>query len=131
MKTYQHPDKKRRKQFWRKIWARRERNRKAESVNNMKKQIQELKEYSQTKIRLDSHREKLKKQQIGKRPAMIAYMDSGFKKFTPIHDRLAIIMNRFLQERDLPVCMNKGKTTQIQKKKKTPKRNGPLTTTDL
>ena len=32
-------------------------------------------------------------------------------KFPSIHDRLAIEMNRFLQEKDIPQWMTKGKTT--------------------
>ena len=31
---------------------------------------------------------------------MIAYMDTGFKKFIPIHGRRAIEMNRCLEETD-------------------------------
>ena len=47
---------------------------------------------------------------------MIAYMDSGFKKFTSIHDRLAIEMNRCLEEAEMLEWMTKEKeeTTLIQ-----------------
>ena len=38
------------------------------------------------------------------------------KKFTTIHDRLAFVMNRCLQEGQVPERMTKGKTTLIQKK---------------
>ena len=38
-----------------------------------------------------------------------------FKKFTFIHDRLAIEMNRYLQEIDIPEWITKGMTTLIQK----------------
>ena len=42
---------------------------------------------------------------------MIAYMDFS------IHDRLAIEMNRCLQEANVPEWMTKRKTILIQKKK--------------
>ena len=38
-----------------------------------------------------------------------------FKKFTPIHDRLAVKMNSCLPEADIPEWMTKGKTILIQK----------------
>ena len=38
-----------------------------------------------------------------------------FKKFTSIHDRLALEMNRCLQDAQVPDWMTKGKTTLIQK----------------
>ena len=44
----------------------------------------------------------------------MAYMISGLKRSTSIHDRLANKMNRCLEEADIPELMNKGKTTLIQ-----------------
>ena len=38
-----------------------------------------------------------------------------FKKFTSIHGRLVLEMNRCLQDAQVPDCMTKGKTTLIQK----------------
>ena len=38
-----------------------------------------------------------------------------FKKFTSIHDRLALEMNKCLQKAHVPEWMTKGKTTLIQK----------------
>ena len=38
-----------------------------------------------------------------------------FKKFTTIHYRLTLEMNRCLQEADVPECMTKARTTLIQK----------------
>ena len=43
----------------------------------------------------------------------MAYMDSGFKKFTSIYDRLAIVMNKCLKEIAIPESMTKGKATLI------------------
>ena len=51
-----------------------------------------------------------------------------FKKFISIHDRLALEMNRCLQESHVPEWMTKGKTTLIQKEP--PLRKPPQTTTD-
>ena len=51
-----------------------------------------------------------------------------FKKFTSIHDRLALEMNRYLQEAQVPDWMTKGKTILIQKdpwKGTAPKNNRP------
>ena len=47
---------------------------------------------------------------------MIGYMDSGFKKFLSIHDRLAIEMNRCIQEADIAKWMTKGKTPPSSRK---------------
>ena len=38
-----------------------------------------------------------------------------FKKFTSIHDRLALEINRFLQDAQVPDWIAKGKTTLIEK----------------
>ena len=53
--------------------------------------------------------------QIGKHKDIMAYIDSGFKKFTSIHDTLAIKMNRYLEESNIPKWITKGNTTLIQK----------------
>ena len=55
----------------------------------MKKELQGLEKDPEVDIHLDSLRAKSRKYQIGKHQAMIAYMDSGFKKFTSTHGRLA------------------------------------------
>ena len=46
---------------------------------------------------------------------MMEYMVSGSKKFTSIHDRLALEMNKCLQTAHVPEWMTNGKTTLIQK----------------
>ena len=73
-----------------------------------------------TSIHLEQH---YKKYKIGKRQAMMVYMDTGFKIFTTIHDRRAIEMNRCLQEADIPEWMTKGKIILIQEDP--PKENAP------
>ena len=60
----------------------------------MEKKLQILEKGPKAKIHLDLLRAALKKYQIGKLQAMMAYMDSGFKKITSVHDRLAIEMIR-------------------------------------
>ena len=46
---------------------------------------------------------------------MVAYMDSGFKKITSMHDWLAIEMKKCKQETDILEGVTKVKTTLIQK----------------
>ena len=45
---------------------------------------------------------------------MMAYMDSGFKKFSSIHDKLAPQLSKYL-EKARHKWMTKAKTTLIQK----------------
>ena len=52
-----------------------------------------------------------KNYRIGKRQAMMIYIDSSFTKFTSIHNRLALEMRRCLENANIPEC--KGKTTLI------------------
>ena len=44
MKTYQLPDARETKQFWTKIWQPREHNEKVKWINNMTKELEDLKE---------------------------------------------------------------------------------------
>ena len=60
-KTYHQPDIRETKQFWSKIWEQKERNRKAEWMNNMGKELQWPKEIPKTNIQLNSLRATLKK----------------------------------------------------------------------
>ena len=55
------------------------------------------------------------KDQIGKRRVMIAYMNSGFKKFALIHNILFLQLNRCQEETNKPEWITKAKTPQIQK----------------
>ena len=77
MKTYQQLDAREAEQFWGKIWQPREHNEKAEWISNLGKKLKGLDERPKAKIHIDSTRTKVKKYQIGKRKAMMAYMDSG------------------------------------------------------
>ena len=64
----------------------------------------------------------IKKYKTRKPKTMMAYMDF-ILKFNSTHNRLAIEMNRRLQEADKSECMNKRRTTLTQKdpEKKTSK----------
>ena len=79
----------------------------------MEKELQEFEEGPNAKLHLHSHRATLKKYQIGKHQAMMAFMDSGFKNFISIHKRLAIEMNRCLEEIDIYEWMTIEKTALI------------------
>ena len=96
-------------------------NRKTELINSMKKSYNE-------KIPLYLLKATLKMYRIGKRQAMMAYMESGFKKFTSIHSRLALEMDRHLEETNIPEWMNIRKITLIQKD---PLKETPPITIDL
>ena len=52
------------------------------------------------------------KYRIGKRQGIRTYMNTCFKKFISIHDRLAIEINRSVE--DMREWMTKGKTSLIQ-----------------
>ena len=56
-----------------------ENNKEGEWINNMAKELQELEEGRKLKIHHDSPRATLKKHQIGKCLAMMAYMDIGLE----------------------------------------------------
>ena len=113
------------KQFWCKICQRREHNRKVEWISNIGKEIEGLEETPNSIIHLNAT---LKKVPNSKTPGHDGKDWYCFKKFTSIHDRLAIEVNRYLQETDKTECMIKGKTSQIkiQTKKNTPNNYTPI-----
>ena len=115
MKTYKQLDDKETKQFWGRIWEGREHNRKVKWINNMEKELQGLEEAPKAKIRLNLLRATLKKVPNLKTPGHDGIHGYWFKKFTTIHDRLAIEMNRCLEETYISEWMTKGKTTLIPK----------------
>ena len=61
------------------------------------------------------HKKTLKKISNWKTPGHDEIHGFWFKKFTSIHDRRALEMNRCLQDAQVPDWMTKGKTTLIQK----------------
>ena len=92
------------KQFWAKIWKRREHHRKVEWFNNMKRVTRTW--LTQSNIQ---------KVPNWKTPGHDGIHGYWFKKFTSIHDKLAVEMSRFLQETNIPEWMTKGKTNLAEK----------------
>ena len=80
----------------------------------MAKELEELKERPKTEILIDLLRMTLKKSNK-KMPGHDGTHGFWCKKFTTIHDRLALEMNKCLQEAHVPEWMTKGRTTLIQK----------------
>ena len=113
-KTYQQPDTKEIKRFWTKIWQPKKHYEKAEWINNI---IRELKGFEGPKaeILVNLLKTALKRIPTWKKPGHGVIHGFRIKKFTSIHDRLALEMNRFLQGAQVPDWITKGKTTLIQK----------------
>ena len=78
------------------------------------KRVRTRKRTRKAEIHIDLLRTTLK-YQIGKRQDMIEYTDSGSRNSPPFMIRLALEMNRCLQEAQVTEWMTKGKTTLIQK----------------
>ncbi len=70
---------------------------------------------SKAEIHIELLKKTLKKISNWKTPGHDGIHGFWFKKFTSIHDRLALEMNRCLQGAQVPDWMTKGKTTLIQK----------------
>ena len=79
----------------------------------MEKELQNLKESPTVNIHIDSLRVTLKKIPNWKTQGLNGIHGFRFKKFTFIHDKLAIEMNKCLQERD--IIPEWKKNTLIQK----------------
>ena len=114
-KTYQQPDAKETEHFWTKIWQPKKHNEKAEWINNMTRELERLEEGPKGEIHIELLKKTLKKISNWKTPGHDGIHGFWFKKFTSIHNRLALEMNRCLQDAQVPDWMTKGKTTLIQK----------------
>ena len=114
-KTYQQPDTRETERFWTKIWQPKKHNEKAEWINDMTRELEGLEEGLKAEIHMDLLRKTLKKISNWKTPGHHGIHGFWFKKFTSIHDRLALEMNRCLQDAQVPDWMTKEKTTLIQK----------------
>ena len=124
-KTYQPLDASETEQCWTKIWQTREHYKKAEWISNITKELEGLEEGPKAEIHIYLFKTTLKKISNWKtqRPRWILVK----KKLTSILDRLALEMNRCLQETHIPEWMTKGKIPLIQKN---PSKEPPQTTTD-
>ena len=114
-KTYQQPGAKETEQFWTKIWQPKKHNEKAEWINNKTRELEGLEEARKQKYTSNDSKKTLQKISNWKTPGHDGIHGFWFKKFTSIHDRLALEMNRCLQDAQVPDWMTKGKTTFIQK----------------
>ena len=81
----------------------------------MTRELEELEEGPKGEIHIELLQKTLKKISNRKTPGYDGIHGFWFKKFTSIHDRLALEMNRSLQDAQVPDWMTKRKTTLIQK----------------
>ena len=97
-------------------------------MSNMAKELG-LEEEPKVKIHIDLQRMILKISNW-KTPGHDGIHGFWFKKFTTIHSRLVLEINRGLQEVHVSEWMTKGRTILVKKKKK-PENESLQTTTDL
>ena len=115
MKIYQYLDAKETERFWTKIWQPKKHYERSEWVNNNTGELERCEEGPKLEIHIDLLKMSLKRKPNWKTPGHDGIHGFWFKKFTSIHDRLALEMNRCLQGAQLPDWMTKGKTTLNQK----------------
>ena len=115
IKTYQQPDAREAERFWTKIWQPKKHNKKAKWINDMTRELEEHEEGPKAEILMELLKKTLKKISNWRTPGHDGRHGFWFKKFTSVHDRLALEMNRCLQGAQVPDWMTKGKTTLIQK----------------
>ena len=90
-------------------------NEMAELINNMTRGLKGFKKGPKAEIHIDLLKTTLKKLSNWKTPRHDGIHRFRFKKFTSIHDRLALEMNKCLQRAHVPEWMTKGRTILIQK----------------
>ena len=112
----QQLDDKKTKQFWSKLWKRKEHKRKAKYISNIRKELEGPEEAPMVRINLNSLRTTLKKVSNWKMLGYDGIHGYWFRNFTFLHDRLTIKMNRCLKETYISKWITKGKTTLIWKK---------------
>ena len=111
-KTYQQLDAKETERFWTKIWQPK-RQRKCCMDKQYFKRTKE--EGPKTEIHINLLKTTLKRISNWKTPGHDGKRGFWLKKFTSIHGRVALEMNRCLQDAQVRDWMTKGKTTLIQK----------------
>ena len=79
----------------------------------MKKELTILKENPELDIHLEQQRATLKKVQNRKTPGHNSIHGFWLINFTSIHDRLAVQLNKCLEETGILELMMKGKTTLV------------------
>ena len=93
----------------------------------MEKELQGLEGGPEVMINLELLGETLKKVPNGKIPGHYNIYRFWFKKFTSLHDRLVLELNRCLEETNIPEWMTKRETTL---NKKTPQKESSSVTID-
>ena len=93
VKICQQPDAKKPNDFGKKIWQPKEHNGKAEWINNITKELEGLEEGPKAEIHIDLLK-KTQKIPNSKAPGHDKIHGFWFKKFTSIHERLALDMNK-------------------------------------
>ena len=114
-KTHQQPNAKETERFWTKIWQPKQHNEKVEWINHITRELEQLKEGPKAEIHTDLLRTTLEKVSNWKTPGHDGIHGFWFKKFTSIHERLVLEMNKCLQTAHVPEWMTKGRTILIQK----------------
>ena len=96
----------------------------------MTRELEGLEESPKIEIHIELLKKTLKDIPNWKTPGHDGIHGFWFRKFSSIHDRLALEMNRCLQDAQVPDRMSKRKTTLIQKdlsKGTAPNNNRPIT----
>ena len=114
-KTYEQPDARETQRFWTKIWQPKKHNEKAEWINNITRELEELKEGPKAEIHTDLLKTTLKNISNWKTLGHDGIYGFWFKKSPSIHDRLEQEMNKCLQTAHVPEWMTKGSTILIEK----------------
>ena len=89
-------------------------NENAEWINNITRELEGLEEGPKTEIHIDLLKKTLKRISNWKTPGHDGIHGFWFKKFTSIHGRPALEINRCLRATQVPKWMTKGNTTLIQ-----------------
>ena len=81
--TYQQPDSKETERFWTKIWKPKKHNENAEWINNITREIKDLKKAPKRKYTSTHPKQHRKEYQTGKCLVMMEYMASGSRNSPP------------------------------------------------
>ena len=90
-------------------------NENAEWIKNITRELEGLEEGTKTEIHIDLPKTTLERIPNWKTPGHDGIHGFWFRKFTSIHGRLAVEMNRCIQGAHVPKWMTKGTSTLIQK----------------
>ena len=90
--THQQPNAKETERFWTKIWQPKQHNEKAEWINHITRELEQLEEGPKAEIHTDLLRTTLKTVSNWKTPGHDGIHGFWFKKFPSIHDRLVLEM---------------------------------------